>query len=94
MCKLFLDLKIIIQLIFVGLGFGFKFQNLSQKQDFLFSSLFQIILGIVWLLRSRVGLGLLELASRFAIFAIGFSKIDVKRDFENFVSLMARRLSF
>jgi hypothetical protein len=48
----------------------------------------------VWLLRSRVGLGLLELASRFTIFAIGFSKIYVKRDFENFVSLMARRLSF
>jgi hypothetical protein len=46
MCKLFLDLKIIIQLIFVGLGFGLKFQNLSQKQDFLFSSLFPKFLGI------------------------------------------------
>jgi hypothetical protein len=46
MCKLFLDLKLIIQLIFIGLGFGLKFQNLSQKQDFLFSSLFPKFLGI------------------------------------------------
>jgi hypothetical protein len=42
-----------------------------------------------------VGLGLLELVSSFAIFAIGFfqTKKDREKDFENFVSLMAHQLS-
>jgi hypothetical protein len=89
MCKLFLDLKIIIQLIFVGLGFGTQIPKPQSKTGFfIFTSLFPFW-GSVWLLHSRVGLGLLELASRFAIFAIGISKINMKRDFKNFVSLTA-----